>query len=126
MQMNREPLMKVFILSLFILNSAWALDQNEDLNTKVKAVEESQFVVLDRGREDGIRKGDHVKFYQDGNFVARGVAIHSDMQNSKFIVYRVMGTLKENGPALELLAINSSQIPDYIANKIQKLEEKLD
>lgn len=116
--------MKLILFSLMISSNLWALDSNEELRFKFNEVENPQIVTIDRGLEDGIKRGDHIKFYKDGDFVARGVALSAEMQTSKFLVYRVMGTIKEKQEGMELVAINRSQIPDYIQDKLQKLNQK--
>lgn len=68
-----------------------ALEIDEKLTLRVLKTSDSRKTVLvNRGKEDGLVKGDHAKFYLSVGVVARGVAIKISPTRSVWSLYRLV------------------------------------
>lgn len=80
----------MILISLFTL-TANALEIDEKLTLRVVKVSDTRKTILiNRGQEDGIVKGDHAKFYLSIGVVARGVAIKISPTRSVWSLYRLV------------------------------------
>lgn len=78
----------VFVLLAFNIQ---ALEIDEKLTLRIVKVSQSRKTVLiNRGVEDGIVKGDHAKFFLTVGVVARGVAVKVSPTRSVWSVYRLV------------------------------------
>jgi hypothetical protein len=107
----------LFVFYLFT-SFAWALDPSEEFPVKVEKIYGPEFIELNRGREDGLKKGDHIKIFKDGNYVSRAIVMKTEMTKSYLRVYRVIETLKQGDSQLELFCINRSEIPEYVSQNL--------
>jgi hypothetical protein len=90
----------ILLLPLLILMSfnANALEIDDKLTLRVlKTSESKKTILINRGIEDGVQKGDHAKFFLSVGVVARGVSIKVSPTRSVWSLYRLV-------------------YPDYIAN----------
>lgn len=87
---NLNKLLFVLILST-LSSSAWALEIDEKLTLRVvKTSESKKTILINRGIEDGIAKGDHAKFFLSVGVVARAVVIRVSPTRSVWSVYRLV------------------------------------
>lgn len=107
--------MKLFILLLIAFSfSAHALEYN-DVLPKVNVIKtyKNNFLVLNRGLEDGIYKGDHIKLTNINGYIARAICIKASMLLSHWKVYRVVHPeLLSYDDNYKLRSMNQSEIPD--------------
>jgi hypothetical protein len=85
--------MKLFLsLTLFIISlNAFSLEIDEKLTLRIVNTSDSKKTILiNRGIEDGLAKGDHAKFFVSIGVVARGVAIKVSPTRSVWSVYRIV------------------------------------
>ena len=78
-----------------VLNSfnVWALAVDEKLTLRIVKVSQSRKTILiNRGIEDGLVKGDHAKFFLTVGVVARGVMIKGSPTRSVWSIYRLVNT----------------------------------
>lgn len=83
----------ISLLVFFILISlkAYALDIDEKLTLRLLNVSNSKRTVLvNRGIEDGLVKGDHAKFYLSTGMIARGVVVKVSPSRSVWSLYRLV------------------------------------
>ena len=85
-------MLNVFIvLSLLFSASTFALEIDEKLTLRIVNTSASKKTILiNRGLEDGLAKGDHAKFFVSVGVVARGVAIKVSPTRSVWSVYRLV------------------------------------
>lgn len=101
------------LLILLLCNSAYALIQNDMIDAKILKVNEENILVLDRGIEDGIERGDHVKITNELGFVARAICLRTGMLTSHWKVYRVVYPEKMSKDlTYEVRGINNNQVPE--------------
>ncbi len=82
--------LKIIIACLFI-SSSYALEIDEKLTLRiVKTSDTKKTVLINRGQEDGLAKGDHAKFYLSVGVVARGVVIKVSPTRSVWALYRLV------------------------------------
>lgn len=83
--------LNLLLLNLAAFPSAHALEIDERLTLRiVKTSETKKTVLINRGKEDGLVKGDHAKFYLSVGVVARGVAIKISPGRSVWSLYRLV------------------------------------
>lgn len=82
----------LFIVTLVFLNlSVYGLEIDEKLTLRIVNTSESKKTLLiNRGIEDGLAKGDHAKFYVSSGVVARGVCIKLSPTRSVWSIYRMV------------------------------------
>jgi hypothetical protein len=80
------------LLSLFLISSlCHALEVDERLTLRILKISDSRKTVLvNRGEEDGLKKGDHAKFFTTAGVVARGMVIKVSPMRSIWSVYRLV------------------------------------
>lgn len=87
-------LLNILFLTLFtclISGPLSALEIDEKLTLRiVKTSDSRKTILINRGQEDGIVKGDHAKFYLSVGVVARGVAIKISPTRSVWSLYRLV------------------------------------
>jgi hypothetical protein len=84
--------MRKFILSLmFILNfsSVFALESGEQINGKILKLIPKNFLVLNRGRQDDVKEGEHIQFKVGDSVIGRGLCIKSQSTISFWKIYRI-------------------------------------
>jgi hypothetical protein len=85
--------MTKFLVLLLISFSAFSLEIDERLTLRIVKVSESKKTILiNRGIEDGIIKGDHAKFFLTVGVVSRGVVVKVSPTRSVWSLYRLVNT----------------------------------
>lgn len=80
----------IIIFTLFVANS-FALEVDEKLTLRIVNTSESKKTVLiNRGVEDGLAKGNHAKFFISTGVIARGVCIKLSPTRSVWSIYRLV------------------------------------
>jgi hypothetical protein len=83
--------MKVVILLFLLTVNVLALEIDEKLTLRIVGTSETRKTILvNRGTEDGLVKGDHAKFYLSIGVVARGVCIKVSPGRSVWSMYRLV------------------------------------
>ncbi len=83
--------MKFFLFSIFFFSLAHGLEVDEKLTLRILKVSESRKTIfINRGEEDGLKKGDHAKFFTTAGVVARGMVIKASPQRTIWAVYRLI------------------------------------
>ncbi len=112
--------MKLLIFTMFLCVGTeliWAMDNNETVDSKIIKVMDENIIVLNRGVEDGISRGDHGKITHTNGFIARGIAVNTGMMTSHWKIYRVAYPEKVSKDLTYTLTnINSSKIPEKYAD----------
>lgn len=107
--------MKLFIFLLIAFSfNAHALEYN-DVLPKVNVIKtyKDNFLVINRGLEDGINKSDHIKLTNTKGYIARAICIKTSMLLSHWKVYRVVNPeLLSYDDHYKLRSMNQSKIPD--------------
>jgi len=88
----------VVLLAVLLSFNAFSLEMDEKLTLRiVNTSQTKKTIVINRGIEDGLVKGDHAKFFVSSGVIARGVAIKLSPTRSVWSIYRVVNTefLKE-------------------------------
>jgi hypothetical protein len=86
----------VLFFSLYLCFSLFsyhlhALEIDEKLTIRLLRLSSSKKTVLiNRGEEDGLKEGDHAKFYLTSGIIARGVAVKVSPNRSVWSLYRVV------------------------------------
>jgi hypothetical protein len=82
----------LFLLSFFFTSfSAFSLEIDERLTLRIVKISESKKTILiNRGIEDGIVKGDHAKFFLTVGVVSRGVVVKVSPTRSVWSLYRLV------------------------------------
>ncbi|MCT4642184.1 MAG: DUF481 domain-containing protein [Bacteriovoracaceae bacterium] len=76
---------------LFLISSlAFALDTPDVMKAKVLKAYKNNYLVINRGLEDGIFKGEHIKLTNEQGYVSRAICVKPRMQISHCKVYRVV------------------------------------
>lgn len=83
--------MKVaFVLIFLLINSTFALElDSKVLSTIIKVSESKKTILVNKGSEQGIRKGLHAKFSLPSGVIARGVAVKMSPSRSVWSLYRI-------------------------------------
>ena len=83
--------MKLVLCFLLVIMTANALEIDEKLTLRIVGVSDTRKTILvNRGSEDGLAKGDHAKFYLSLGVVARGVCIKLSPGRSVWSMYRLV------------------------------------
>jgi hypothetical protein len=81
----------LFLFLICISSNSYSLEIDEKLTLRIVKVSESRKTMLiNRGVEDGIVKGDHAKFFLTVGVVARAVAVKVSPTRSVWSVYRLV------------------------------------
>ncbi len=73
------------------MTQAWALEVDERLTLRIlKTTGTKKTMLINRGTEDGLKKGDHAKFFLTSGVVARGVVIKVSPMRSIWAIYRLI------------------------------------
>lgn len=81
----------ILFLLLSVSVSAWSLEIDEKLTMRVvKASQSRKTILINRGIEDGLVKGDHAKFFLTVGVVARGVLVKLAPTRSVWSIYRLV------------------------------------
>ncbi|MCO4754466.1 MAG: hypothetical protein KC478_08280 [Bacteriovoracaceae bacterium] len=92
--------------------SAFALITSDRMSTQIIKMYDKNVLVLNRGLEDGIFKGDHMKITSDEGFIARGICLKASMLLSHWKIYRVVRPeLVSKDSLYTLHSLNQSSIP---------------
>ena len=85
--------MKFLIFYLLFVGTSFALEVDERLTMRIVSTSESRKTILiNRGIEDGLAKGDHAKFFVSEGVIARGVCIKLSPTRSVWSMYRLVNT----------------------------------
>ena len=69
----------------------WALDIDEKLTLRIlKLSKTKKTILINRGVEDGLKVGDHAKFYLTTGMIARGVVVKTSPARSAWSLYRLI------------------------------------
>lgn len=104
------------LLFLSFIYSAHSLEFNDVLpRVNVIKAYDGNFLVLNRGLEDGIFKADHIKLTNQNGYIARAICIKAGMLISHWKVYRVVNPeLLSYDDNYKLLSMNQSEIPNEL------------
>lgn len=87
--MCKKSILVIFMV--FLSQVAFTLEVDEKLTLRIVSTSESKKTVLiNRGIEDGLAKGDHAKFFVSSGVVARGVCVKLSPTRSVWSVYRLV------------------------------------
>lgn len=97
--------------------NALALEFNDVLpRVNVIKAYDDNFLVINRGLEDGIFKGDHIKLTNQNGYIARAICIKASMLISHWKVYRVVNPeLLSFDDDYKLKSMNQSKVPTALA-----------
>ena len=88
--MNVKLILGTLLLAIYS-SISMSLEIDEKLTMRIVSTSESKKTILiNRGIEDGLAKGDHAKFYVSSGVVARAVCIKLSPTRSVWSVYRVV------------------------------------
>lgn len=87
------------------------------MKTQILKIYNKNVIILNRGFEDAIFQGDHIKVTSDDGFIARGICLRTTALTSHWKVYRVVRPqLVSMDTEYKMRSINQSEIPeDYLA-----------
>jgi hypothetical protein len=91
--MREHIMMQKFLVFFILLSSvsAMALEIDEKLTMRiVKTSQTKKTILINRGIEDGLTKGDHAKFFLSVGVVARGVVVKLSPTRSVWSIYRLV------------------------------------
>jgi hypothetical protein len=80
----------IFFLFIILNYQVYALELNDKLTVKILKTYDENFLVLNRGLEDGIEVKDHAKITGDDGFIARGICVKTGLMTSHWKIYRVV------------------------------------
>ncbi len=84
-------MLKFLLIYTLFITQAIALEVDERLTLRIVNTSESKKTVLiNRGIEDGLAKGDHAKFFVSTGVIARGVCIKLSPTRSVWSLYRLV------------------------------------
>lgn len=76
---------------ILVAQSTFALEVDEKLTLRIlKTSESGKTILINRGFEDGLVKGDHAKFFLSVGVVARGVLLKGSPTRSVWSIYRLV------------------------------------
>ncbi len=107
--------MKYFLVSLlFLSNSVMALDFSEVLpNIRILQALPQNVVMINRGVEDGIYKGDHARLVNMDGYAARAVCLSSRSEASYWRLYRIVNPASISKDFVyKIVGMNDSELPD--------------
>jgi len=87
-------LLAVLVIFLMIQVPGLSLDINERQDIIVTHLHNRSVITINRGREDGINRWEHIKIYDKQGFVGRGVCLRSLMDKSYWLAYHVTDSKK--------------------------------
>jgi hypothetical protein len=105
----------LFALILIICTSidVHALITPDVIPTQIFKVYDQNILAINRGLEDGIFKGSHIKLTSRDGFIARGISLKSNMTISYVKIYRVVNPeLVSKDTLYDLKDMHQSEIPD--------------
>lgn len=101
-----------FIICIGAAHFAHALITSDKMPTRILKMYDKNVLVLNRGLEDGIFKGDHIKLTSEDGFIARGICLKSSLVLSHWKIYRVVRPqLVSKDTEYLLHSMNQSEIP---------------
>ena len=104
----------LIILALFSFK-VFSLESTDILKTKILKIYNKNILILDRGVEDSVVKGDHIRLTAPNGFIARGICVKTSLRMSHWKIYRVVRPeLVSKDTKYTLKSINQSGIPDDI------------
>ncbi len=107
--------MKYFLLVLvFISTSVMALDFSEVLpNVRILQALPKNVVMINRGIEDGIFKGDHARLVNLEGYAARAICLKTASEASYWQLYRIVSTESiSKDYVYKIIGMNDSELPD--------------
>lgn len=115
--------LKLFMLIIIfggVFNHAHALITSDVIPTQILKVYDQNILAINRGLEDGMFKGSHIKLTSEDGFIARGISLKSSMTVSYVKIYRVVRPeLVSKDTLYDLKDMQQSEIPDdlkYLKN----------
>ncbi len=82
---------RIWILASLIAVKAFALEVDSKLTVRVlKTSKSKKTILVNKGRSDELKKGDHAKFFVSEGMVARAVLVEASKKRSVWSVYRVI------------------------------------
>ncbi len=105
-------LFSLLITGVLACSKAQALITSDQMQTHILKIYDKNVLVLDRGLEDGVFKGDHIKMTNQEGFIARGICLQSSLTLSHWKIYRVIRPELVSMDSTYLLhSINQSEVP---------------
>jgi hypothetical protein len=123
--------MKYFLLFLILASTtSWALDTSEVLpNIRILQSLPQNVVMINRGIEDGIYKGDHARLVNMDGYAARAVCLSSRSEASYWRLYRIVTPESISKDFVyKIIGMNDSELPDSktaFKDEIFKAPEKV-
>jgi hypothetical protein len=118
--------MKLIVFILFFYSSAsFALEISEKLNLKIIKILPKNIVQINLGTKDQIEINEQVKFYQDDEFLARGLCLKASLDHSFWKLYRVVSPkeFNVNNEKINLKAIPMRDVPwEYIEQPLEQYQ----
>lgn len=124
--------MKYIILILILVaTQAWALDFSEVLpNVRILQALPQNVVMINRGIEDGIYKGDHARLVNLDGYAARAVCLSSRSEASYWRLYRIVTPSSiSKDYVYKIIGMNDSELPDSksaFKDEMFKVPEKVE
>jgi hypothetical protein len=101
---------KILLIFCIISMNLFALDVDEKLTIRILRTSSSKKTILiNRGQEDGLVKGDHAKFYLAEGVLARGELMKLSPQRSVWAIYRLI----DSDEIKEEAVLNLKVTPKY-------------
>lgn len=110
--------MKFIFLCLFLsISKSFALEYNDVINgVSVIKSYDNNYLVINRGLEDGIKISDHIKLTNENGYIARAICIKASMLISHWKVYRVVNPeLLSFDDRYRVNSMNQSEVPEEMA-----------
>ena len=105
-----------FCLFLSVVSNAFALESSDVFKVSILKAYKNNYLVINRGLEDGIDKGDHIKLTNTQGYIARAICVKTSMLLSNWKVYRVVRPeLLSFDSIYKLKSINQSKVPKQLS-----------
>lgn len=115
--------LKIFFLLITLSSQVYSLESTDVMEARILNAYQKNILSLNRGYEDGIEPGDHIKLTNENGFVARGVCLSRTSNSAVFKFYRIVNPeLLSKESSYSLIAINQSEMPEDIRQKYYKKE----
>jgi len=121
--------MKYFFLFALLASNAYCLEHYEELPAKILKIKKNNIIVLNRGREDGVRLHDHIKLVTNSDgFSSRAFAIKASLKKSEWKLFRVINPEKISKDLdYKIISLSPTPLPPsyrHLKNKSKKKKKK--
>jgi hypothetical protein len=109
------------MMLILLLGHSFAMDIGESLeDVKILRIMPNNTIIINRGAEDFINTGEHLKLKVGERFITRAIAVQVNMQVSYLKLYRVANPdLINTDRKFDVHAINTSEVPVYVEEEVQ-------